>query len=228
MGRNVPADLPLPGAEQDGPGTRPQGRTPSQPVFGGGPPPPGTPPQAPPVSSLRLAITLFIGAEVMLFAGLSGAYLVLRYASTAWPPPGQPQLPTGISSANTAALLLSAVTMWRAWRGIRNGNRESLRRGLAATAVLGTLFLVVQGAEWLRLVRHGLRLSNAYGSTFAALIGLHGLHVLGAVGWLLWVLWRAGRWSYSARRHMAVELCAIYWIFVSALWVAIFALVYRV
>lgn len=197
-----------------------------RPEPGGGPPGPPPPPAGPPVSNARLGLVVFIGSEVMLFAGLMGAYLVLRYGSPAWPPPGQPRLPRAVTSANTAVLLLSAVTAWRAWRGIRAGDRVRLRRGLAVTALLGAAFLGVQGSEWARLVGHGMSLGSAYGSTFAALIGLHGAHVLGALAWLLVVLWRAGRWKYSARRHLAVELFAVYWIFVSGLWLALFALVY--
>jgi cytochrome c oxidase subunit 3 len=169
---------------------------------------------------------MFIGSEVMLFAGLMGAYVVLRYGSAVWPPAGQPRLPVAVSAANSVALLLSAVTVRRAWTAIRAGDRERMRRALGATALLGTLFLAVQGSEWARLVRHGMSLGSTYGSTFAALIGLHGAHVLGAVAWLLFVLWRARGWIYSARRHQAVELCAIYWIFVCGLWVVLFALVY--
>ena len=194
--------------------------------MGGGPPAEPPPPAAPAVSNARLGLMMFIGAEVMLFAGLMGAYVVLRYGSSVWPPPGQPRLPVGVSAANSAALLLSAVTVRRAWTAIRLGDRERLRRRLLATALLGTIFLVVQGSEWIRLVRHGMSLGSTYGSTFAALIGLHGAHVLVAVAWLLFVLWQARGWAYSARRHQMVELCAIYWIFVCGLWVALFALIY--
>jgi cytochrome c oxidase subunit 3 len=194
--------------------------------FGGGPP--SGPPEGtePPVSNARLALLMFIGAEVMLFAGLLGAYLVLRYGSSVWPPAGQPRLPIAVTLANTATLALSALSVRRAWTGIRAGNRERLRRGMAATAVLGLVFLGVQGSEWLRLVRHGLSLSSTYGATFAALIGLHGLHALGALVAVGVVLWRTNGWRYSARHCTGVELCATYWIFVCALWLALFTLVY--
>ncbi len=208
---NVPGDVTAPGSE---------------PLRGGGPPPLPPPPGAPPVSNARLGILMFIGAETMLFAGLMGAYLLLRYGSAVWPPPGQPRLPLMVTAGNTAALTASAVTAWRAWRAIRAGDRARLRSGLTATALLGCLFLAVQGGEWLRLVRHGLSLSNTYGATFAALIGLHGAHVLGAVAWIVAVRLRAGGWRYSARRHQSVELASIYWIFVCGLWLVLFGLVY--
>jgi heme/copper-type cytochrome/quinol oxidase subunit 3 len=40
------------------------------------------------------------------------------------------------------------------------------------------------------------------------------------------VLWKARRWRYSAKRHVEAELCAMYWMFVSGLWIILFGLVY--
>jgi heme/copper-type cytochrome/quinol oxidase subunit 3 len=89
------------------------------------------------------------------------------------------------------------------------------------------VFLVVQGSEWLRLLEHGLTLSTGtYASTFYTLIGAHAAHVVAAVLWLgiVWGLARAGR--FDRGHHQAVELCTIYWSFVCALWLVLFALVY--
>ncbi len=93
--------------------------------------------------------------------------------------------------------------------------------------MLGTLFLAVQGSEWVRLVRHGLTLSaGMYGATFYTLIGCHGLHVLAAVVWLLVVLARAQRSRFAGAIRVPLELCAIYWFYVVALWAGLFPLVY--
>ncbi len=196
------------------------------PQPGGGGPPGPQGPVAPPISNAHLAMAIFIGAELMLFTGLMGAHVFLRYGGSEWPPAGQPRLAVAATAANSVALLLSALTMRGAWAGFRSGSRRRLRRNLALTAGLGAVFLALQGREWLRLVAHGLSLGSAYGSTFAALIGLHGLHVLGAVAWLLLVLWKSARWRYSARRHVEAELCAMYWMFVCGLWILLFGLVY--
>jgi heme/copper-type cytochrome/quinol oxidase subunit 3 len=195
------------------------------PGFGGGPPPTDVP--QPPVSNAQIGLMVFIAFETMIFAGLVTAYWVLRAGSFSWPPPHLPRLPLAVSWVNTAVLLLSAVAMSRAVAAIRDGNRAGLRTGLVAGAVLGVGFLGVQGSEWVRLIHQGLTLSSGtYGSTFYTLIGLHALHVVGAVVWLLVVLAVAQRGGYSARRHMGVTLCAMYWYFVCALWVVLFAVVY--
>jgi cytochrome c oxidase subunit 3 len=179
------------------------------------------------VSNARLAVLMLLAAETMLFVGLLGAYVVFRVASASWPPPGLPRLPLAVTWLNTVVLLASAWTMWRALAAVRADDQRVLRRGLTLTAALGSAFLAVQGSEWVRLVAHGLTLSaGTYGATFYTLIGLHGAHVLAAVVWLLAVLVAARAHRFTARRHVAVELCTIYWTYVVGLWVVLFVVVY--
>lgn len=180
-----------------------------------------------PVSNARLGMLIFLGAEAMFFAGLIGAFLVFRLGSATWPPPGQPYLPVGVTGVNTLILLFSAYTMGRAVRAIRGGNRQGLAGWLLMTALLGTIFLGVQGYEWARLIHFGFTLSSGtYGSTFYTLIGLHGAHVFGAVLWLLIVLAGAKAHRFSTTDHVAVMVCGMYWYFVVGLWPVLFTLVY--
>ncbi|MBI3077454.1 MAG: heme-copper oxidase subunit III [Deltaproteobacteria bacterium] len=203
-----------------GVGGRPSG-------FGNGHPPSSSqPPVEPPISNARLGMLMFIGAEAMFFAGLIGAFVVFRLGSVVWPPPFQPRLPVAVTGINTGILLLSGYTMSRGLRGIRGGSQQGLAGGLLVTALLGTLFLVVQGYEWLRLVHFGLTQATTYGGTFYTLIGLHGAHVLGALLWLLVVLLGAQRGRLSARGQVSVELCGMYWYFVVGLWPILFTFVY--
>ncbi len=179
------------------------------------------------ISNARLGMLMFLAFETMFFGGLLGSFLVFRLSSLHWPPPGQPYLPGLVTWVNTGILLASAVTMRRALSAIRAGDLSRLVNGLGLTALLGTIFLVVQGTEWIRLVHYGLTLSSGtYGSIFYTLIGCHGVHVLGAVGWLLVVLVQAVGCRFTARDHAVVQLCGMYWYFVVGLWPVLFALVY--
>ena len=179
------------------------------------------------VSNARLAMIVLIAGESMLFAGLIGAYLVFRLAARNWPPPDLPRLPLGLTAANSVLLLASGLPMGRALRAARRYDRRRLARSLGQTALLGGTFLFVQGIEWVRLVRHGLTLaSGTYGATFYVLIGCHGVHVLAAVTWLAVTALLARRGAFIAGRQAPLEMCAIYWYFVCALWVVLFPLVY--
>lgn len=155
----------------------------------------------------------------MFFAGLLSAFLILRAGASGWPPPGQPRLPVAVTGANTFILLLSGVTVYLALRAIRAGDAKGMRRWLLSTALLGAVFLTVQGSEWVRLVRYGLTFtSSLYGATFYTLIGAHGLHVAAAVGALVLVLVRALHGAYSAQQHTDVTLIRMYWFFVVGIW----------
>jgi cytochrome c oxidase subunit 3 len=189
---------------------------------------PQPPSASAPISNARIAIVMLLVAETMFFAGLIGAYLVFRVGSPTWPPPDLPRLPLAVTTVNTVVLTASVVTMAGALAAAGRGEGRRLRRLLGVTGALGSLFLLIQGSEWVRLIHHGLTLSaGTYGATFYVLVGAHALHVLAAVLWVGGVTWLVRRGTFSAARQVAVEVCAIYWFFVWALWLALFVLVYR-
>jgi cytochrome c oxidase subunit III len=196
--------------------------------FGGGDPPaPPVQPNAPIASNAWLATVMFLGAEAMFFAGLIGAFIVFRIGSSIWPPPFQPRLPVGITGVNTIVLLASAVTMHMALRSVRAGAMRRLKRMLATTAALGGVFLLIQGFEWARLIHFGLTVSSSiYGGLFYTLIGFHAFHVAGALAWLILVFVRANRGCFSRQKYTGVQVCAMYWTFVVALWPILYGLVY--
>jgi heme/copper-type cytochrome/quinol oxidase subunit 3 len=183
--------------------------------------------RVPPIASTRIAMIALITTELMLFAGLVGMYLVIRLSAPTWPPAGQPRLPLLVTTLNSLVLFGSLVPMTTALRAVGRGEQVRTVRALLATTALGVAFLLVQGLEWTRLVHHGLTLaSSQYGGAFYLLIGCHAAHVLAAVVWLgaVTALARRGRWRPDA--YAGLEMCAIYWFFVAALWAGLFPLVY--
>ena len=179
-----------------------------------------------PLDNLRVAILFFIGAESMFFAALISCLFVMRAGLAVWPPPLQPRLPIGVTTGNTMVLLASSVAMVLAGRALTRAARRDVLRWLTVAAALGAIFLVVQGSEWVGLVRHGLTMSSStYGTTFYTLIGTHALHVVGALVWLVaTVVLASGRTT----RGSLVRGCALYWHFVVALWLVLFVAVYLV
>jgi heme/copper-type cytochrome/quinol oxidase subunit 3 len=163
----------------------------------------------------------------MFFAGLVSAFLVLRLAAPLWPPPLQPRLPVEVTGLNTLVLLASSAAMVSAMRARRRGDGAGLVRGLGVTALLGGVFLAVQGFEWARLLHYGLTLSSgAYGGTFYTLIGTHAAHVLGALAWVGVTLALAARGRFAEGPAGPLRACAIYWHFVVALWPVLYVAVY--
>ena len=180
-----------------------------------------------PIANGVLAMAIFLASETMLFAGLITALLVLRAGAASWPPPGQPRLPVAVTALNTVVLLLSGYTMHRATGGSGPISERGSIRWLAVTTGLGATFLLVQGAEWVRLVRHGLRVSSGlYGGSFYTLIGFHGAHVVVAVLTLVVLLATLRRGRNPEWRQQRLEVCRLYWLFVVAVWPVLYVLVY--
>ena len=182
---------------------------------------------APPIGNALMAMLLFIAADLMFFAGLIGAFIVFRFGAESWPPPGLPRLPVEVTGVNTAILLASGATMARTWRSARRREPRRIVAGVRWTLLLGSIFLLVQGYEWARLLSFGLRLSSGvYGSTFYTLIGCHGVHVLGAVVVLLYLSKKITQGWPASKVEVAVKVAGMYWFLVVGLWPALYTLVY--
>ena len=134
----------------------------------------------------------------------------------------------GLPAWNTAILLTSGVTITIAHHALRAGNRAVLNIFLAATWMLGFLFVYLQATEYMHAYHElGLKLSTGiYGATFFMLTGFHGLHVtIGAI--MLTVIWaRSMKGHFTPERHFAFEAVAWYWHFVDVVWLILFVFVY--
>ena len=136
----------------------------------------------------------------------------------------------GVPALNTLILLTSGVTITIAHHALKAGNRNVLKIFLAATFLLGFLFVTLQAKEYGEAYMHkGLQLSTGiYGSTFFMLTGFHGLHVtIGAI--MLTIIWlRTMRGHFTPARHFGFEAVAWYWHFVDVVWLGLFIFVYWV
>jgi cytochrome c oxidase subunit 3 len=134
----------------------------------------------------------------------------------------------GLPAINTALLLTSGVTITIAHHALRAGKRNILNIFLAATFLLGFLFVYLQAHEYHEAYTElGLKLSTGiYGATFFMLTGFHGLHVtIGAI--MLTVIWvRCLKGHFTPERHFGFEAVAWYWHFVDVVWLILFVFVY--
>src|SRR5947207_8561972 len=194
--------------------------TPIQPAGHGGEGDFGDSGSAFPISKGQVGIWILLTAIIMLFAGLSSAYIVLRGVPS-WQ---NIELPS-LLWPNTAALVLSSVAIELSRRAIRRNDLQSMKRWLAAGGLMGLAFLVGQLAAWRQLVRAGVYVpSTLQSSSFYILSGLHGLHLLGGIAGLGIVLVMALRNRLSAFRYEPLKLCSTYWHVMDALWVYLFLL----
>jgi len=186
------------------------------------------------VNTALLGMLLFIGSELMFFAGLFGAYFNTRATALGlgqpWPPSGLEDViePGIVPVAATIILVLSSFTMQWGVSRIRKGDRTGMNRALALTLVMGLIFLGMQAYDYLTLVsEHGFGInSGIYGSLFFTMTGFHGAHVFGGVVGITVILLRGVAGQFSAKHHIAVEAVSAYWHFVDIVWIALFATLY--
>jgi cytochrome c oxidase subunit 3 len=120
------------------------------------------------------------------------------------------------------------VTLTIAHHALKEGNRGLVKLWLAATVILGAVFVGFQAYEYAHAYSElNLKLtSGIYGSTFYMLTGFHGFHVcVGAI--MLAVVWfRLMAGHFTAEHHFAFEAAAWYWHFVDVVWLGLYLIVY--
>lgn len=175
------------------------------------------------ISNGVFGMLVFVFTEIMFFAGLISAFIIVRSGASVWPPPGQPRLPFEDTALNTAALLVSGAVLLFAERAWRDSPAKASGRFLLSI-LLGAFFVVFQGVEWAGLLQEGLTMtSSTHGAFFYVIVGTHALHAvvaLLAMAWG-WLRLRSGTLSQSAFRTIQV-----FWYFVVLLWPFIYLRVY--
>jgi cytochrome c oxidase subunit 3 len=171
-----------------------------------------------------LGMFLFIASEIMLFGSFFTAYFFVRVAQgQPWPSPGH-SLPVLVAGLNTIVLVTSSFTVHWALQSIKRGNRSGLMAGLSLTFLLGLTFLLTQVLEYSRI---GFApYTDAFGTIFFCLTGLHGAHVFVGLLLLLAATIRSFRGHYSEEEHLGVEIPGIYWHFVDVMWIVVYTTVY--
>jgi cytochrome c oxidase subunit III len=175
----------------------------------------------------RVAMYCLIVAESTIFMIFVIAYVFYIGKSLYGP---TPQQVLDVPIFNTICLLSSSVTIWLAERAIERGNMRTFGLWWAATITLGLIFLAGTAIEWHKLIyQDGLTIrTNLFGTTFYSLVGLHATHVIVGLAMLLLVLLFTLTGHVREEHSERVQVLALYWHFVDAIWVVVFTVVYIV
>jgi cytochrome c oxidase subunit 3 len=174
-------------------------------------------------SPVFLGMVIFLGSEIMLFGSFFTAFFYIRFTHHPWPPPGI-DVPAAPTSINTAILITSSFTMHWALISASRGKRFGLVFGLFLTLALGLTFLSLQIHEYVNL--NFTPSTDAFGSGFFALTGLHGFHVFLGCTLLTIAFVRSCRGHYSPDDHLGLEVTGLYWHFVDVVWILLYTVVY--
>ncbi|HAA79945.1 MAG TPA: cytochrome B [Microbacteriaceae bacterium] len=180
---------------------------------------------------------VWLGSEVMFFAGLFAIYFTLRSTSPDLWEYNTSLLNIPFAAINTTVLVLSSVT---AQFGVFAAERLQARAtGWKPTQwgmvewfflsfFMGAFFVAGQVYEYAMLVSEGVTLaSDAYGSAFYLTTGFHGLHVTGGLIAFLLVIGRAYAVNtFTHREATSAIVISYYWHFVDVVWIGLFLVIY--
>jgi cytochrome c oxidase subunit 3 len=159
-----------------------------------------------------------IGSIIMMFAGLTSAYIVKREQ------PGWTSYTTPIAFYySSAIMLISSLTIYLAGKSFRERRMVRYKKLVAATAILGLVFILLQWMGFRHLWVTGTTLHGSGAGQFLYIIaGLHALHVFGGVI-ALFALWlKARNTRIRSYNSVPVDVVSTYWHFVDLLWIYLF------
>lgn len=168
-----------------------------------------------------------IATMVMLFMGFTSAYIV-RQEEGQWLVFDLPN----ILFVSTFIILMSSVSMVWATRSAKKDNQKGVKNGLLITLILGVSFAVCQYFAWVEIYDLGVFWSgvesNAAGSYLYLITGLHLAHLFAGILSLIYTFARSLQGAYSSSNSLGLEVAALYWHFLDALWVYLFLFLYYI
>ena len=190
--------------------------------------------------AVRLGMWLFLGTEVLLFAGLFLGYTVYRYFFHEAFHEASRTLDVSYGAANTVILITSSLTVALAYHSIKQGKEKMSAALIAFTIVCAFAFLAIKAIEYKAKFDHGSlpgkwfhnphlpAPANLYFTIYFLATGLHAFHVIVGMSVLIWILMGVLKGKYGPKNYVAVELGGLYWHLVDLVWIFLFPLLYLI
>jgi cytochrome c oxidase subunit 3 len=166
----------------------------------------------------KFTLWVGLGSIVMMFAGLTSAYIVKR-DQAGW---------TGFTIPrvfwySTAVILVSSLTIQMALRSFKDREMPRYRNLITLTAALGLLFVILQWMGFRHIWNSGVTFHGSGAGQFLYVIaGLHAVHVMAGVIALIVMFIRAFSTRFRNYNSVPVEVMSTYWHFVDLLWLYLF------
>jgi cytochrome c oxidase subunit 3 len=190
--------------------------------------------------AVRLGMWLFLGTEVLLFAGLFLGYTVYRHFYHEAFHEASRTLDIGYGAANTIILITSSLTVALAYHAIKQGRSKLSAALIFFTLLCALAFLGIKAIEYSAKFEHGSlpgkwfhnphlpAPANLYFTIYFLSTGLHAFHVIVGASVLAFVLKGLLQGKYGPKNNVAVELGGLYWHLVDLVWIFLFPLLYLI
>jgi cytochrome c oxidase subunit III len=190
----------------------------------------------------RLGMWLFLGTEVLLFAGLFLGYTVYRHFYHDAFHHCSRALDIRLGTINTLVLITSSLSVALAYWGVKVGKIKLALGMLVFTVACAGLFLFIKYLEYSHKFHVGelpgkwftnaelikYPGANLYFTIYFLTTGLHAFHVIVGMSVLIWVGFRIWKGKYTPDYYVPVELGALYWHLVDLVWIFLFPLLYLI
>jgi cytochrome c oxidase subunit 3 len=188
----------------------------------------------------RLGMWVFLGSELLLFAGLFALYAAGRVEAPSAFHEGIAHSTKILGSINTAVLITSSTFAALSVQALRRAKRGLCLLALLITLALAAAFLVIKFSEYARHFREGIYPGGAgaffvshpshglasFWTLYFVSTGLHAIHV--AVGMLVigFTLAKVARGKINAERLYPLENATLYWHLIDLVWIFLWPLYY--
>jgi cytochrome c oxidase subunit 3 len=163
----------------------------------------------------KFTLWVGIGSLLMMFAGLTSAYIVKRNQAN-WQSFDLPQF----FWYSTIAIIASSVTIYLAEKAFKQREMKKYRSLVTGTLVLGVLFIIFQLLGFQQLWAKQVTLTGNVSYSFMyVIVGLHAAHVVGGLIALIVLFAKAFSTKTRIYNSVPVELVSTYWHFVDLLWI---------
>jgi cytochrome c oxidase subunit 3 len=180
------------------------------------------------IPSKKLAMWLFIMADIMTLAACLAAYSFLRNATPEWPRPFHGETISSVAIM-TFIMIATCFTMVLALRDAQAEDRAGAFRWTIITGLGGVVFSLLHIREWMNMLDKGVGLFHnpwgpaAFGAAYYVITGFSLVHIgVGSLALLIVAI------RYKGGRYKAndIEIMNIYWQFVNLAWLFIIPAVY--
>ncbi len=162
----------------------------------------------------KFTLWVGIGSIVMMFAGLTSAYIVKRNQAN-WI---SYELPVAFYYS-AVVIILSSLTLHFSAKAFKNREVGTYRKLMATTLLLGVLFIALQIIGFNNFWNEGMTLQASVSYSFLyVIVGLHAIHVIG--GAVALIIMSVKSFSKKTKNYniVPVDLICTYWHFVDLLW----------
>lgn len=186
---------------------------------------------------VQVGTIVWLGSEVMFFAGLFAIYFTLRaFSPTLWADEAA-KLNFVFALINTLILVSSSVTAQMGVFAAERMQPRKVGKGIKnwgaiewfyLSVVLGAIFVSGQVWEYATLISEGITFNGSvYGSAFYYTTGFHAIHVTLGLFAFLFVIGRMyAVKNFTHKEATSAIAVSYYWHFVDVVWIGLFTVIY--